>query len=193
MNTSFSVPNLFPEEMLRGFLSRIATSAFANNNAYRVSLLGRRAGDAGRAPDWIEPLARWEDGRLAHVGTSHAKFRRGMLVAGLAWEKPGEFLILELPAFASRQELVDFYRQKLAIPMEFANQLSGRIERARGILCVGLHAEPDDEPLVLSVDTTIANGFVDPHHEEFRLRAGATLVHEVNEIRRDMAELLLPA
>ncbi len=165
-------------EDLTALLDRIAKEVYASDDRYRVTILGR-----SERVDAIQSLLRWEDGRVREVKKTRVAFRKGQVAAGRAWESPGDLFVLELPQFNDRADLQRYYVEQLGFPAEFPRHLSLRMVKTREILCVGLHLNADDAPIVLSVDTFAVPGVVRKRKGSWVLRREIRLLSILQDFR----------
>lgn len=155
------------QQGLDPLLREIATAIYPDAQGYRTSILGR-----DRDEDLVFPLLRWQGACSAPVDRPGVGLPRGVPVAGQAWAEPGQCFILELPIFRGREELIRFYQDELGVLSELARLLGPQMTDVRSILCVGLHLDPSDEPIILSVDCFAPIGFVESRPGGFVLRKG---------------------
>ncbi len=173
-------PSLLQES--ERLLRRVMQECYASDSRYRATIFERIDGS-----EQIQAALRWQEGVVSPIQHPGVSFTRGQLVAGRAWEAPGRFFVLELPEFADRRDLVRYYIDSVGVPEESATRLGSWMERTRGILCIGLHLDPADEPVVLSVDTKVAGGFVEEEGGRMSLRGSERMLPILAEFRESLS------
>lgn len=163
-------------------LRQVAEDVYGADPRYRATVF-----DRVEVADRIHAFLRWQDGVVARVPAGGVSFARGQVVAGRAWQTPGRFFVLELPDFHDRRDLVRFYVDAVGVDETAASLLGSWMERARSILCVGLHLDPSDEPVVLSVDTQVAGGFAEECDGRPTLRGAQRMLPILAEFREALS------
>ncbi|MBI2265646.1 MAG: hypothetical protein HYU64_10800 [Armatimonadetes bacterium] len=161
----------FADKICIKFVTEIAEKVYQGSRDFRVTLFVR-----GKDPNHIEPLYRWFSGKAQKLSEPRIQFPPGKPVAGLAWQEPGKVFVLKLPEFKTDEEVEKYYKG-LGLSEEIARKFRcGHMIKFRSVLCLGLHENKDDLPIVLSVDSRLAQGFVmeNPKSEK-KLRNAAPL------------------
>jgi hypothetical protein len=168
------------------FVRRIGEGIFTGPE-FRITLL------LGDSPDAVRPAYRREPGasEVKRIDDSDIVFKRGMPVAGLALEQPGGIFVLTLPALADAEAARRLFQDALGLPEDLAASLSRSetMRRTKQILCVAIPGPA--LPIVLSVDSLVADGVGAVDGDNLRLKYLKELSREIEYFANALTEQTL--
>jgi len=134
---------------------QICRNVFAGEKRIRVTLFERDRLRWG----FIVPKYRYEPGAsdpIEEADRSRARYKKGQGITGRAWSEPGRIFLANFPSFATRDDFVNFYVNRVGIDREVVNDLSPYMQACQGMLAYGLDDSIHRFLGVVSMD------FIDP-------------------------------